>query len=69
MSSVAFELQDELAALADLETYQIPGDDEFSLDDCEQLLEGWLFLSQPTFADLFSSCGRGSGDCLGDNCH
>jgi len=36
----AFELQDELHALQDIETYEIPTDRDFSTEDPEALLEG-----------------------------
>ena len=36
----AFELQDELQALQDIETYEIPNDRDFSTEDPEALLEG-----------------------------
>lgn len=36
----AFELQDELHALQDTETYEISNDRDFSTEDPEALLEG-----------------------------
>jgi condensin complex subunit 1 len=36
----AFELQDELNALQDIEAYEISHDRDFSVEDPEALLEG-----------------------------
>lgn len=51
-----FELQEELHALQDLETYEVPNDHDFSTEDPEMLLEGQA-ISQSAFscADLCPS--------------
>lgn len=50
----AFELQDELQALQDIETYEIPNDRDFSTEDPEALLEGLntYFVSRPVLTDM-----------------